>query len=121
MNISKMITEWRKGCSNTMRGSPIECKECTQALIDAIEKRASNPVIQCVEDYALSEGIPINNSNPLLGGGGGGVEPQGYSFIETNTPQIFKNVELIKTSIKVRLEDGEFYETYVIKKQTVTK
>lgn len=33
------IALWRKGCSNTMfGGKPSDCKDCTEGLIDAIEK-----------------------------------------------------------------------------------
>lgn len=45
--ISKMIAEWRKGCSNTLshpgvaHSEPETCPECTKALILAIEEKAA--------------------------------------------------------------------------------
>lgn len=37
MTTLEMIKEWEKGCSCAMN-NPIECQECTLALIEAIKK-----------------------------------------------------------------------------------
>ena len=39
MKITDMINEWYKGCS-CCDGNPINCNECTQALITAIDSKA---------------------------------------------------------------------------------
>lgn len=53
-----MIEEWRRGCCCGPT-NPAHCAECTTALIDAIDKRASMAIIQCLEDYLLDE-RPVN-------------------------------------------------------------
>lgn len=54
MTILEMITEWRKGCTNTnfrsfggksYKVSPSACSECTIGLIEAIEKRMSTSAL----------------------------------------------------------------------------
>lgn len=46
----EMIAEWRKGCSVTDTLSPdahpVDCKDCTIGLIDALEKRLQNTLWQ---------------------------------------------------------------------------
>ena len=39
MNITDMIMEWRKGCS-CCDNKPIDCNECTLALIKAVDEKA---------------------------------------------------------------------------------
>jgi len=38
MTILEMISEWRNGCSCGLY-NPADCRDCTVALIDAIEKK----------------------------------------------------------------------------------
>lgn len=48
MEILEMIAEWRKGCS-VSRKHPVDCPECTEALINAIEAREKERVFSgCV-------------------------------------------------------------------------
>lgn len=35
----EMIAEWRRGCSCAAPGRPEECRECTRALVDALERK----------------------------------------------------------------------------------
>lgn len=41
MKATTMIDEWRKGCNCAPAERPENCPECTVALIDALETKAS--------------------------------------------------------------------------------
>ena len=56
MDINEMINEWYKGCSHN-NAHPIECKECTLALIKAIDSKAfKDAMFSIYSDVALNNG-----------------------------------------------------------------
>lgn len=41
MRVRLSVTEWRKGCSNSMTtDNPGTCKECTEGMVEAVTKEA---------------------------------------------------------------------------------
>ncbi len=49
------ISEWQSGCSN---GAPGECKDCTEALIDAIRTKANRRLARFVSNTATYARTP---------------------------------------------------------------
>lgn len=39
-----MIREWRKGCANTIDSHPSNCAECTESLVNALERRLQSGI-----------------------------------------------------------------------------
>lgn len=57
MDINEMINEWYKGCSHN-NAHPIECKECTLALINAIDSKAfKDDTNSKCRDVVLNNGV----------------------------------------------------------------
>lgn len=52
----EMISEWRKGCSCGSVDHPEECRECTRALVDAIEAELKRQ--QFLKSHARISDIP---------------------------------------------------------------
>jgi len=81
------------------------------------------PSVSLFHDYSGGGGNKMDDiTNMKLftdgkGGGGGGDIPEGYSYIKIGEEFSLRRVTLVKTSIRVRLENGEFVDTYVIKPQ----
>jgi len=49
MEIEAQVREWAKGCSNTQptKEPPWKCKECTDALLEALYKRVEQGDLEC--------------------------------------------------------------------------
>ena len=52
MTILEMIEEWRRGCSLPEGMSPYDCRECTLALIHAIENKAKEDATSASNEIA---------------------------------------------------------------------
>lgn len=50
MDILEMIHEWRRGCSCAL-DRPSQCEECTNNLIDAIERKLLSRNGETIENY----------------------------------------------------------------------
>ena len=71
MEVSEMIDEWFKGCSCSI-GHPIECKECTLALIKAIDIKALSDQVKIKCDDIISEygiaGVAMATAHSAISG-----------------------------------------------------
>ena len=54
MKVTDMISEWYKGCS-CCYGNPINCNECTIALIKSIDNKAFVDELKCSCDKIIHD------------------------------------------------------------------
>lgn len=96
----QMIAIWRTGCSNTIGRDPIECRECTDGLIRALDSRTK-------EDEALLrlfyESV-VNESRQDCAGCGCIDLPRLRAWYKEHKPE-----DLLKLEDEVKEMNPRFY------------